>query len=68
MNFVSHGDIVNITIPKVEESIDYSTSINILKSLGLDSSNEQIEKALILFNGHLSLALRLLLCQKATAF
>jgi hypothetical protein len=68
MNFVSHGDIVNINIPKVEESIDYTTSINILKSLGLDSSNEEIEKVLALFNGHLSLALRTLLCQKAISF
>ena len=68
MNFVSHGDIVNITIPKAEEQIDYTASINILKSLGLDSSNEEIGKALVLFNGHLSLALRLLLCQKATSF
>jgi hypothetical protein len=68
MNFVSHGDIVNITIPKTEEQIDYSASINILKSLGLDSSNEEIGKALALFNGHLSLALRLILCQKAISF
>jgi len=68
MNFVSHGDIVNITVPKSEEQIDYTASINILKSLGLDSSNEEIGKALALFNGHLSLALRLILCQKAISF
>jgi hypothetical protein len=68
MNFVSHGDIININIPKVEEAKDYTASIKLIQSLGLDSSEDKINKALTIFNGHINLALRLLLCQKSIQF
>lgn len=65
INFVSHGDIINMVLPKVEGQVkDFSESINILKSLGIDATEEQMLESLTVFNGHLNLTLRSLLCQK----
>ena len=65
LGFVSHGDIVNINIPKMEEQKDYSESIILLQSLGISESTEELQNALEAFNGHLNLTLRALLCKKA---
>lgn len=65
INFVSHGDIINMVLPKVTGEVkDFSESINILKSLGINATEEQMLESLTIFNGHLNLTLRSLLCQK----
>lgn len=67
-NFVSHGDIVKMTIPKMEDSTDFKEKIQMIKGLGVDEKDEVIQDALQMFNGHLNLTLRLLLCKKANLF
>lgn len=65
INFVSHGDIVKITIPKIDEEKDYSDEINLLKSIGISENDEVIIKVLKRFNGHINLSFRTLLRNKA---
>jgi hypothetical protein len=68
LNFVSHGDIAKMTIPTITEDKDYEMEISMLKSLGISESDEVIGQVLKAFNGHLNLALRVLLCRKAVNF
>jgi hypothetical protein len=65
INFVSHGDIVKITIPKIDEEKDYSDEINLLKSIGVSENDEVIIQVLKRFNGHINLSFRTLLRNKA---
>jgi len=64
-NYVSHGDIINLSIAPVDKPTDYSVQINLLQSLGITDPVEKIQKALEMFNGQLNLALRVLLCDHA---
>jgi len=65
INFISHGDIVKMTIPKITEEKDYSDEIKLLKSLGIPDNDEDIIKVLKTFNGHINLSFRMLLRNKA---
>jgi hypothetical protein len=49
----------------MESQIDYTEKIMLLKSLGICESDEIINQALVAFNGHLNLVLRVLLCRKS---
>jgi hypothetical protein len=66
-SFINNGDIVKIEIPQ-DSSKQYEEEIQILKSLGITETNEQIKQCLIAFNGHLNLTLRALLVRKAVLF
>jgi len=66
-SFINNGDIVKIEIPQ-DSSKKYEEEIQILKSLGITETNEQIKQCLIAFNGHLNLTLRALLVRKAVLF
>ena len=61
LNFVSHGDIIKISIPIISEEKDYLDEIGMLKSLGINESDDFIKSVLNRFNGHLNLSLRVLL-------
>ena len=65
LNFVSHGDIIKISIPIISEEKDYLDEIGMLKSLGINESDDFIKSVLNRFNGHLNLSLRVLLTHKA---
>lgn len=66
LQFIAHGDIVKINIPKNEDSVIlYEKEIAIFRSLGIKESDENIKKCLSNFNGHMNLTLRALLCRKA---
>ena len=60
-SYIVSGDIVKLTIPK--ESKNYDEEVIILQSLGITENSEIIHKCLESVNGHLNLALRLLLCK-----
>lgn len=64
-SFISHGDIININMPKKNETIDFNNELVILKSLGIKETDENITQALRLFNGHINLTLRFFLCKNA---
>ena len=63
-SFINNGDIVKIDIPR-DESKNYDDKIQLLKSLGITETDDQIKQCLISFNGHLNLSLRALLVRKA---
>jgi len=66
LQFIVHGDIVKIDIPKNESLvINYEKEITILKTLGIKESDENIKQCLSNFNGHMNLTLRALLVRKA---
>lgn len=66
LQFIVHGDIVKIDIPKNESLvINYEKEITILKTLGIKESDENIKQCLSNFNGHMNLTLRSLLVRKA---
>ena len=66
LQFIVHGDIVKIDIPKNESLvINYEKEIAILKTLGIKESDENIKQCLSNFNGHMNLTLRSLLVRKA---
>jgi hypothetical protein len=66
LQFIAHGDIVKINIPKNGDSVIlYEKEIAIFRSLGIKESDENIKKCLSNFNGHMNLTLRALLCRKA---
>lgn len=65
LNYISHGNIVKVAIPSQDSEIDYTEKISLLKSLGIGETDEIIKQALVAFNGHLNLALRVLLCRQA---
>ena len=65
LQFISHGDITNMTIPIINEEKDYSVEIKHIKSLGITESDEVILHFLKKYNGHINLSLRAFLCQKA---
>jgi len=65
LNYISHGNIVKLSIPSQDSEIDYTEKISLLKSLGISETDEIIKQALVAFNGHLNLALRVLLCRQA---
>ena len=66
LQFIVHGDIVKIDIPKNESLvINYEKEIAILKTLGIKESDENIKQCLSNFNGHMNLTLRALLVRKA---
>ena len=60
-SYIVSGDIVKLTIPK--ESKKYEEEVIILQSLRITEDSEIIHKCLESVNGHLNLALRLLLCK-----
>ena len=68
LNFVSQGDIVKMNIPIISEEKDYSFEIEMLKSLGINESDDTIKQVLGSFNGHLNLSLRVLLIRSAIKF
>jgi len=63
--FIVHGDIVKINIPKPETAGTFEKEITIMRNLGIKESDENIRHCLASFNGHLNLTLRALLCRKA---
>jgi hypothetical protein len=65
LQFISHGDITNMTIPISNQEKDYSAEIEHIKSLGITESDEVILHFLKKYNGHINLSLRAFLCQKA---
>ena len=65
LQFISHGDITNMTIPIINEEKDYSDEIKHIKSLGITESDEVILHFLKKYNGHINLSLRAFLCEKA---
>ena len=65
LQFISHGDITNMTIPIINEEKDYSVEIKHIKSLGITESDEVILHFLKKYNGHINLSLRAFLCEKA---
>lgn len=68
LNFVSHGDIIKMSIPILSEEKDYFDEIKMLKTLGINESDDFIKSVLNKFNGHLNLSLRDLLtheCKKS---
>jgi hypothetical protein len=65
LQFISHGDITNMTIPISNQEKDYSVEIEHIKSLGITESDEVILHFLKKYNGHVNLSLRAFLCQKA---
>ncbi|NDC31311.1 MAG: hypothetical protein EBZ58_10330, partial [Bacteroidetes bacterium] len=65
LNYISHGNIVKVFIPSQNSEIDYTEKISLLKSLGISETDEIIKQSLVAFNGHLNLALRVLLCRQA---
>jgi hypothetical protein len=64
LQFISHGDITNMTIPISNQEKDYSVEIEHIKSLGITESDEVILHFLKKYNGHINLSLRAFLCQK----
>ena len=62
-SYIVSGDITKLTVNKTEKN--YENEIQILQSLGITESNENIQKCLESVNGHLNLALRLLLCKSS---
>ena len=60
-SYIVSGDITKLTVNKTENN--YEKEIEILQSLGITDSSENIQKCLESVNGHLNLALRLLLCK-----
>ena len=68
LNFVSHGDIVKMNIPIISEEKNYLVEIDMLKSLGINESDDIIKQVLKSFNGHLNLSLRVLLTRSAIKF
>jgi hypothetical protein len=68
LNFVSHGDIIKMHVPILSEEKDYFDEIKMLKTLGINESDDFIKSVLNRFNGHLNLSLRELLtheCKKS---
>lgn len=65
--YVSHGTIVKINIPKSEVIDLYEEEISQLRKVGITESDETIRQVLSNFNGHLNLSLRDLLCKKAVS-
>lgn len=65
LNFIVHGDIVKLNIPKNIFEKSYENEINILKSLGIKESDEVLNKYLNNYNGHINLTLRAILCKQA---
>jgi len=65
--YVSHGTIVKINIPKSEVTNLYEEEISHLRKVGITESDETIREVLSNFNGHLNLSLRDLLCKKAVS-
>lgn len=63
-SYIVNGDIVRLNIIKSVEK-DYNEEIIILQSLGITEDTEIIRKCLDSVNGHLNLALRLLLCKRS---
>jgi len=63
LNFIVHGDIVKLNIPTNDLNKSYENEIMMLQSLGIKESNEEIIKYLNMFNGHVNLTLRALLCK-----
>ena len=62
-SYIVSGDITKLTVNKTEKN--YENEIQILQSLVITESNENIQKCLESVNGHLNLALRLLLCKSS---
>lgn len=62
-NFISNGDIVKFKIPEQTDK-NYEKEIQMIKSLGVEETDENIKNTLLGFNGHLNLSLRALLCKK----
>ena len=62
---MSHGDIIKMSIPIISEEKNYLDEICMLKSLGINESDEFIKDVLKRFNGHLNLSLRVLLTHNA---
>jgi hypothetical protein len=62
-SYIVSGDITKLTVNKTEKN--YEDEIQILQSLGITDSTENIQKCLESVNGHLNLALRLLLCKSS---
>ena len=67
LSYVSHGDIMSLSIPRIDKPMDYSVQISLLQSLGITDPVEKIQKALEIFNGQLNLTLRALLCDRAVS-
>lgn len=63
ISFITNGTIINMKMDV--EDRDYTMEINTLKELGITVSDDKIEEALKAVNGHLNLALRILLCNIA---
>lgn len=63
LNFIVHGDIVKLNIPTNNLNKSYENEIMMLQSLGIKESNDEIIKYLNMFNGHVNLTLRALLCK-----
>ena len=63
--FITHGNIVRMNIPKSEDNLhSYEAEIAVLKSLGINESDDIIKECLKQFNGHINLTLRFILCKK----
>lgn len=67
-SFITSGDIINLSIPESAKGKKYDTEIQMLQSLGIDQTVEEIEKVLILFNGNMNLALRVFLVRNSVLF
>ena len=55
--------IVKFKIPEQTDK-NYEKEIQMIKSLGVEETDENIKNTLLGFNGHLNLSLRALLCKK----
>jgi hypothetical protein len=67
-SFITSGDIINLSIPESAKDKKYDTEIQMLKSLEIDQTVEEIEKVLKLFNGNMNLALRVFLVRNSVLF
>jgi hypothetical protein len=67
-SFITSGDIINLSIPESAKDKKYDTEIQMLQSLGIDQTVEEIEKVLKLFNGNMNLALRIFLVRNSVLF
>ena len=64
LNFVSHGDIVKMTIPVLDPPKNYTNEMLQLKKLGVIATDDEILSTLQSFNGQLNLSLRVLLTKQ----
>jgi len=63
LQYIKHGDIIGMNIPKMKDNTNLQKDIDYFKGLGIKESDDSIKKCLEELNGNLNLALRIFLCR-----